>query len=116
MNSNSFNQYFQKIDINYNTSFYLASFKYILSYEPRTPIIQRCYDEERVEYFFQQLKKYLHEKGDSNIYNLNPIQLGELNNQCFILDGQHRFLAYKKLYFEYFTNNNKDFNDYSEIN
>ncbi len=108
MNSNLINQNFQKIDINSSTSFYLVSFNYLLSYDPKVPIIQRCYDEERVEYFFQELKKYYQEKNE--LYNLNPIQLSELNNQFFILDGQHRFLAYKKLYFEYFTNNNMDFN------
>lgn len=104
------NQIFQKVDINLTTSFFLVSFKYLQSFEPKIPIIQRCYIEERVEYFYGELKKYLDEKSTTFIYNLNPIQLGELNGQCFILDGQHRYMAYKKLYTDYYLARSADFN------
>ena len=43
---------FQKIDINSKTSFFYLSFKYLVSFKPKVPIIQRSYIEERVEYFY----------------------------------------------------------------
>ncbi len=106
--SSSSQQPFHKIDINSKTSFYLMSFKYLEGFTPIIPTIQRSYIEERVEYFYNQLVNYSTKYNE--LYNLNPIHLAEFNGQYFILDGQHRYMAYKKFYNEYFLKNNMDFN------
>ncbi len=99
---------FQRININSKTSFYLMSFRYLNNFQPIIPTIQRSYVEERVDYFYNQLVNNFQKNNE--IYNLNPIQLAELDSRYFILDGQHRYMAYFKLYQNYFLPYNTDFN------
>ncbi len=98
---------FIKIDINQNTSIYKISYGYFRSFEIIIPEIQRNYVENRIIYFYNLLEKYMIEKNE--LYNLNPLQIGELNNKYYILDGQHRFMSYERFYERYFKDINGDF-------
>ena len=88
-----------KIELNSRTSFYLMSFQYFLQHNPQIPDIQREYVEERVEYFFQHLEKYM--EVYKELYYLNPLHIGEYQGSFYIIDGQHRFMAYKRFYEKY---------------
>ncbi len=97
----------QEIKLNSSTSFFFMSFCFFMSHQPKIPKIQREYVEERVDYFYNYLVNYMEEYGE--FYYLNPIHLAELTEQYYILDGQHRFMAYKRFYDEYCVSEGKDF-------
>ena len=88
--------------INKNINFCNESFKDFLDKDPKIPLCQREYIQERVNEFYDYIKKY-QENSDDKI-NLSPylgiIHCGRLNNELYILDGQHRFFAYKKFFEE----------------
>jgi hypothetical protein len=68
-------------------------------WNPEIPDFQRAHQEARVDHFVRILVHHFSTEGF--VYNLNPIQLGRVGDKYFILDGQHRFLAYSKLAREY---------------
>ncbi len=73
--------------------------KLVREWRPEIPDFQRAYQEARVDHFVRILVHHFSTEG--YVYNLNPIQLGRLGDKFYILDGQHRFLAYSKLSREY---------------
>lgn len=83
----------------YSTMHFVPFEKLMRDFNPRIPDFQRSHNESRVQHFVDTLVKYFEEEGF--VYNLNPLQLGKLGDDYFILDGQHRFLAYSKLVQEY---------------
>lgn len=87
-----------EVKLNTTTSFFLMSFAFLLSHSPKIPKIQRSYQEERVVYFHDSLVSYLKKTGE--LYYLNPIHIAEWENEYYIMDGQHRFMAYQRFYEE----------------
>ena len=78
---------------------------FILKYKPLIPLFQREFIEERINYFFNKILEYLIKNNDTLPF-LNLIHTISFENKCYILDGQHRYFAYKKYYDTY----KKDFN------
>ncbi len=70
------------------------------------PNFQRTYSEKRVEFFFEQLIEEFEQRSD--ILCLGTLNIVKLQDKYYILDGQHRYLAYCRLEEEYdleeFTN------------
>lgn len=97
----------QEIKLNSTTSFFFMSFRFFMSHQPKIPKIQRDYIQERVDYFYNYIINYMEEYGE--FHYLNPIHIAELNDQYYILDGQHRYMAYKKYYEDYCVEEGKDF-------
>jgi 5-methylcytosine-specific restriction endonuclease McrA len=60
------------------------------------PNFQRDISTERTKHFVDTLNEYAEETGD--IYEFPPILVGELNGVLYVIDGQHRFIAYKKFF------------------
>jgi 5-methylcytosine-specific restriction endonuclease McrA len=79
------------LNINNNTSFSNELFETFLSKNPVIPTCQREYIEERVQDFYNKLLN------NDNKY-LGIIHCGIFDNNLYILDGQHRYLAYKRYY------------------
>ncbi len=72
------------------------------------PSFQRSYSDKRVVFFYEQLIKEFEERSD--ILCLGTLNIVHLKEHYYILDGQHRYLAYCKLEEEHdleeFTNFN----------
>ena len=85
------------LDINNNTSFSNELFETFLSKNPVIPTCQREYIEERVQEFYNKLLNSDNNKDKDNKY-LGIIHCGIFDNNLYILDGQHRYLAYKRYY------------------
>jgi len=71
--------------------------------KPTIPNCQREFIEERIEYFYETIKKYCQSSNYKKEYPvpfLNMIYCGKYENKIYILDGQHRFKAYLKYYNE----------------
>ncbi len=85
-----------EVKLNSTTSFFFMSFAYLMGHQPKIPKIQRAYIEERVEYFYQHLTTTFTTTGE--IYYLNPIHIAEWDNEYYIMDGQHRYMAYKRFF------------------
>jgi len=83
------------LNINSNISFSNELFEVFLDKSPIIPSCQREYIEERVQEFYNKLMDV---PSSSNNYYLGIIHCGVLDNNLFILDGQHRYLAYKRFY------------------
>lgn len=78
-----------------NIFFYNITFQSFLEKNPEIPICQREYIDERINYFYDKIK----DKEPNDIY-LGIINCAFYDNHLFILDGQHRYYAYKKYYNE----------------
>jgi hypothetical protein len=85
------------LNINKNTTFSNELFEDFLLKNPVIPTCQREYIEERVQEFYNKLDI----KKLSNDKYLGIIHCGILDNTLYILDGQHRYLAYKRFYHDY---------------
>jgi hypothetical protein len=83
----------------YSTFHFIPFEKLQREFNPKIPDFQRSHNETRVQHFVNTLVKYFEDQ--AFVYNLNPIQLGKLNDEYFILDGQHRYLAYSRLARDY---------------
>lgn len=92
--------------MNLNTSdnvyFYSEQFSKFMERKPEIPSCQRSYIDERITQFYDRLIKF---HTDGKIPYIGVIHCASFNN-FYIVDGQHRFYAYKK-YYETFK---KDFN------
>jgi hypothetical protein len=76
---------------------------------PVIPLCQREYIEERVNYFYNKIINYVISDKYNDKYPIpffNMIYCGKYNNNIYILDGQHRYYAYKK----YYNETKKNFN------
>lgn len=63
------------------------------------PPFQRELCVERVSHFLESIENYYYEF--SEIINLNPINVALCDGKYWVLDGQHRFMAYKRLLNEF---------------
>ena len=86
-------------NINTNISLTNELFEDFLNKSPIIPSCQREYIEERVQEFYNKL---VNQKSDN--YYLGIIHCAYLDNNIFILDGQHRYLAYKRFYHDTLIN------------
>jgi len=86
------------LNINSNITFSNELFEDFLEKKPIIPSCQREYIEERVQEFYNSLLA-----SSPNNYYLGIIHCGILDNSLFILDGQHRYLAYKRFYHDTLT-------------
>jgi len=79
--------------------FYKELFSKFLLRKPEIPLCQRSYIEERIEQFYNQLTS---KSKDDELPYIGIIHCAlykqDNKNKMFIVDGQHRFYAYKKLY------------------
>lgn len=91
---------------------YIPFHQLLNDYSPIPPYIQRALKEERVDQLFGVLMDYYSEYG--YVHDLNSIHIAKYNDEYLILDGQHRFNAYKKFFEQpdsFFTKKeDKDFN------
>ncbi len=83
----------------------ITTFSHFLSqYNPQIPLFQREFIEERIAYFFNKIIDHIIKNNEnSSLPFLNLIHIANYENKCYILDGQHRFFAYKKYYDTYKT-------------
>ncbi len=90
---------FDGFKINKNIMLINYPFYKLLELNPGVPYIQRPIDDDRVEKYFNTIKN--HYELNNEIKFLNPIHIAVCTgNKFLILDGQHRFLAYQKIYEE----------------
>jgi len=83
--------------------------EFIYNDKPLIPMCQREYIEERVNYFYNKIINYVISDKYNDIYPVpffNMIYCCNFDNSIYILDGQHRFYAYKK----YFNDSKRNFN------
>ena len=86
--------------------FYKELFSKFLSRKPEIPLCQRSYIEERICQFYNQL---LFKKNTNELPYIGIIHCAlykQENTKIYIVDGQHRFYAYKR----YYDSFKKDFN------
>lgn len=79
--------------------------------KPIIPIYQREFIEERINYFYNIIIKYIITKTVETLNKypvpfLNMIYCCKYDNKIYILDGQHRY----KAYYKYYNETKKDFN------
>lgn len=74
---------------------------FLTSYKPQIPHFQREFIEERINHFYNKILNYIIKNGNNNIPFLNLIHCVNFDNKCYIVDGQHRYYAYKKYYDNY---------------
>jgi hypothetical protein len=94
-------------NISKNTYFYHEYFSNFIQKNPLIPLYNKDYIKERVDEFYQKILEYkasVDEKDDSIPY-FNILHIALFNNELYIIDGQHRYYAYKK----YYENNKTDF-------
>jgi hypothetical protein len=90
----------------------IKNFKNFINEEkPIIPIYQREFIEERINYFYNIIIKYViknkeEELKDYPVPFLNMIYCSKYENKVYILDGQHRY----KAYLQYYNETQKDFN------
>lgn len=82
------------LKINSSVQFTNESFKDFLNKIPIIPLCQREYITERIDEFFNKIKD--HYLKTNEVLYLNIINCGMLEGKIQIVDGQHRFYAYKK--------------------
>jgi hypothetical protein len=70
-------------------------------YKPQIPFYQRSFIDERVLYFYNKIKN------SKEVPFLSMLYFGNFEGKNYLLDGQHRYLAYKNFYK---NNNNQNFN------
>src|SRR5574343_3696 len=97
-----------------NVFFYNAPFSVFLNKNPQIPLCQRTYIDERIESFYNKILLFENQIQNSIEYKIPYIGVlscavyKECNDseKIYIMDGQHRFYAYKK----YYENSLNDFN------
>lgn len=95
----SFTTITHKLD-RFSAFHYLPFVTLLDTWKVSVPDFQRVCCEERVDHFLQHMLNVLYEYNE--ILNLNPINVVRLpDNKYLIVDGQHRFFAYKRLLDEY---------------
>ena len=101
----SFNQ--NIIKISNETYFFYELFSKFLEKNPKIPLCNRDYINERVNEFYEKIINYkiLYNNEENQVPYFNILHIAKLNNDMYICDGQHRFYAYKK----YYDNHKSDF-------
>ncbi len=85
----------QEIVLTKNKRILYIPLSYVIRhYNPERPIIQRSLMEDRVEKLTDILLSYYDEYG--YVQDLNNIHIAKYRNKYLLLDGQHRYHAYKK--------------------
>lgn len=93
-------------EISHNTKLRIEGFADFLKRNPTIPKIQREYDEDRVREFYENITFYRGKPANKKHLDrypvpfFGPLGIGYYKNESLILDGQHRFLAYKQYYTE----------------
>jgi hypothetical protein len=85
---------------------YSELFSTLISKNPEIPICQRSYIDERIDYFVNKFNKTTNKLPFIGYIScaLCPVdtvtdaETTRTRNKLYILDGQHRFYAYKKIY------------------
>ena len=83
--------------------------EFLYNDKPLIPMCQREYIEERVNHFYNKIISYVISDKYNETYPVpffNMIYCCKFDNSIYILDGQHRFYAYKK----YFNDSKRNFN------
>ncbi len=75
---------------------YIPFHELLNEYNPSPPYIQRSLKQERVNELYEVLLDYYDEYG--YVHDLNSIHIGKYQSEYFILDGQHRYNAYKRFF------------------
>jgi len=85
-----------------NTLLRHENFSVLLSRGVNVPLFQRDRNDDRVEEFLKNIVENYFTKGFSEVPFLNAMSLATSStNQTYLLDGQHRFEAYKSFYATY---------------
>ncbi len=86
---------FQEIRLTKNKKILYVPLSYVIqNFNPQRPIIQRCLMEDRVEKLYNILSSVYDEYGI--IQDLNNIHIAKYREKYMIIDGQHRYFAYRK--------------------
>ena len=94
------------IKISNKTYFHYELFSVFLENNPKIPLCNRDYINERVNEFYDKIIEYRNiNQYDKSIPYFNVLHIAKLDNDFYICDGQHRYYAYKK----YFDNQESDF-------
>jgi hypothetical protein len=80
---------------------YIPFHELLDKYNPVAPYVQRSLKQERVNELYDVLLDYYHEYG--YLHDMNSIHIGKYQSEYFLLDGQHRYNAYKR----FFENNDE---------
>jgi len=100
-------------EISHNTKIRIEGYTDFLKRNPQIPNIQREYDEDRVKEFYDHITAYRGKPANKKHLDrypvpfFGPLGIGYYKNNSLILDGQHRFLAYKQYYTEVLDQNDK---------
>ena len=78
--------------------------EFITKYKPEIPLFQREFIEERINHFYIKILNHIIKNGNHNIPFFNLIHCVNYENKHYIVDGQHRYYAYKR-YFDNYSNN-----------
>jgi len=89
------------------STFEYIEFTKLLERNIEIPIFQRSYCEERVQYFLDSLIEFLSEYNE--VMCLNCLHFAKIEDQYVLIDGQHRFRAYRQLVQEYDLENESNF-------
>ena len=101
-------------EISHNTKIRIEGFADFLKRNPTIPKIQREYDEDRVKEFYDSITVYRGKLANKKYLErypvpfFGPLGIGYYKNDSLILDGQHRFLAYKQYYTEAIDQSDKN--------
>eukprot|EP01041_Mallomonas_annulata_P010715 gene10715-22375_t len=93
---------FFEVPLDSSTVFRKEKFSDFLKRSPDVPAAQREYVEEHVAKFEKKISDYYITNGSISLSHSVPflslISIGSYNNKFYILDGQHRFMAYNRFY------------------
>jgi hypothetical protein len=86
-----------QIEIDIGTSFITEPFSMFKMKFAKIPPTQRSFIQERSDYFYNVLMEYSHATGGA-VKFLGSITVAHYDSDYFIIDGQHRYSAYKRFY------------------
>ncbi len=72
--------------------------EFISLYKPNIPLFQREFIEERIEHFYTKIINYVVKNNNKVTPYLNILHCVLYENKYYIVDGQHRYYAYKRYY------------------
>lgn len=79
---------------------YKESIKDFINRNPQIPIVQRQFNDERIIQLYTKLDKESDPDSEYVVPYLGYIHCAMFKNRLYIVDGQHRYMAFKKYYEE----------------
>jgi hypothetical protein len=84
-----------------NTNIVILSIKELIDLNIKKPEIQRIIDSSKVEDIVKTQLEFYNEKKYFNFNSSSPLNIHILNDNYWLIDGQHRFQALENLFYNY---------------